>query len=145
MTREPSGPGLEEPGERLLRQVPPAWLQDGRVTSQAFKPMPKDQGLLSVSRGSRISPEAAYDRHVNVLGFKSAGVWCITVQDCSDEELRVYADPIDEPPHPDPAHALVDFRHLAEKRIVAHAKHLAQRANVRGPLFRPPDRGQRFL
>jgi len=32
----------------LHRQVNPAFVQSGRVTSQAFKPTPKDQGLLSV-------------------------------------------------------------------------------------------------
>lgn len=136
--REPSGMRIEDPGERLLRQIPPAWLQEGRVTSQAFKPMPKDQKLLSVSRGSLTTPEAAHDRHVNVLGLRSAGVWFITVQDCSDEGLSVYADPIEAPPHPDPSHALVDFRQVSsEKQVVAHAKRLALRANARGPLFLP--------
>ena len=30
----------------LLRQVHPQWLKDGKVLSLAFRPFPKDAGLL---------------------------------------------------------------------------------------------------
>ena len=44
--------GMTE-GLRLLhRQVHPSWIQEGRITSQAFSPTPKDLGLLSVYLGS---------------------------------------------------------------------------------------------
>jgi hypothetical protein len=44
----------------LLRQVHPSFVQAGRVTSQAFRPTPKDRSLLSVYDGDQITPEAAW-------------------------------------------------------------------------------------
>jgi len=40
----------------LLRQINPFWFQNGRETSQAFRPTPKDEKLLSVYGGDLISP-----------------------------------------------------------------------------------------
>lgn len=43
----------------LHRQVHPSWVQDGRATSQAFKPTPKDNGRLSVYDGDQMVAEKA--------------------------------------------------------------------------------------
>jgi len=44
----------------LLRQINPAFVQLGRVTSQAFRPTPKDHDLLSAYNGDLIEPEPAW-------------------------------------------------------------------------------------
>ena len=45
----------------LLRQIHPSFVQDGRVTSQAFRPTPKDESLLSVYDGDQITPEGGVE------------------------------------------------------------------------------------
>ena len=57
----------------LLRQVHPSWIQNGRVTSQAFTPTPKDNGHLSSYDGDMISAEAAWRHYTNKLGYESSG------------------------------------------------------------------------
>ena len=44
----------------LLRQIHPSFVQDGRVTSQAFRPTPKDDAQLSAYDGDQITPVAAW-------------------------------------------------------------------------------------
>ncbi len=51
---------ITDADELLFRQVNPNWIREGRVSSQAFRPMPKDEGLLSVDRGSMTTPEASF-------------------------------------------------------------------------------------
>lgn len=43
----------------LLRQIHPTFIQYGRVTSQAFRPTPKDEDQLSVDNGDMITAEEA--------------------------------------------------------------------------------------
>lgn len=42
------------PESLLLRQVNPRWIREGRVTSQVFRPTPKDEKKLSVYDGAKI-------------------------------------------------------------------------------------------
>ena len=58
----------------LLRQVNPAWIQDGRITSQVFRPTPKDSKRLSVYDGDQISAEDAWSHYVRELELESVGV-----------------------------------------------------------------------
>ncbi len=44
----------------LLRQIHPLFIQEGRVTSQAFRPTPKDQKKLSVYDGDLITAERSW-------------------------------------------------------------------------------------
>jgi hypothetical protein len=44
----------------LLRQVNPRFIQNGRFSSQVFRPTPKDHELLSVDNGDLITPEASF-------------------------------------------------------------------------------------
>jgi len=122
------GPKLEDLEELLHRQVHPSWLQAGRPTSQAFRPTPKDEGLLSVSRGSVTSAEIAFQLHTESKGLASAGVWSVTVGDCTEAERDVYANRLDEGPVPDPAHAVVDFRGLVETKARAISQQLRAKA-----------------
>ncbi len=50
------------PDTLLLRQIHPSFVQDGRVTSQAFRPTPKDELRLSVDDGDRVGAEASWKR-----------------------------------------------------------------------------------
>lgn len=48
----------------LHRQVNPIQVQDGRVNSQIFTPMPKDQKKLSVDDGEKLSAEESFHRFI---------------------------------------------------------------------------------
>ena len=132
-------------GEHLYRQVSPssAWLNDGRVTSVAFSPWPKDEGLLSVSCGSRTSAEQSYEHYTKTLGFPSAGVWAVTTQEVADVGMKSYWSPVEPPhPHPDPAHGSIDFRGLDQKAVKTRSKALAAKAHNRGRCHPPIDQAQ---
>lgn len=121
-----------QPATLLLRQVHPTWLKDGQVLSLAFRPFPKDAGLLSVYDGDLITAEASHTHFTGDLGFQSAGVWAVSVQECQSCDL---------PTRPDaavhyPEHAVIDFTAHSEKEQKAKSKILAARAEDRDCLFR---------
>jgi hypothetical protein len=101
------------PATILLRQIHPSWVQQGRVTSQAFRPTPKDESKLSVYDGDQIEPEPAWRHFTATLGFQSAGVLGITVSECTDLELKVTPDP-----EPFPEHVLIDYSGFEQKVVV---------------------------
>jgi hypothetical protein len=70
----------------LLRQIHPVFIQNDRVTSQAFRPTPKDHGQLSVYDGDMISAEESWKHHTG-LGLESEGVLAVTVRECEAESL----------------------------------------------------------
>jgi hypothetical protein len=118
-------------------------MNDGRVTSVAFIPWEKDEGLLSVSCGSRTSAEGCYDHYTKVLGLPSVGVWAVTTKEAKDVGLDSYWSPVEPPdPHPNPAHGSIDFRGLDEKAAKTRAKALAKKAHARGRQFPPLDQPQ---
>lgn len=51
----------------LYRQICKAHIQNGRITSLAFKPMPKDNFLLSVYDGDKISAKDSFDHFKKIL------------------------------------------------------------------------------
>lgn len=111
----------------LLRQVHPSWVQQRRVTSQAFKPTPKDNGRLSVYDGDEVSAEEAWSHYTQELGHASVGVMAVSVGDCLALELRAEPDP-----GTFPAHAVIDFSGVPGAQIEARAKQLKRAAEVRG-------------
>lgn len=123
MTRAPPGASSGGPGGAAARSSRTAL---ARPTSQAFKPTKKDEGLLSVSRGSLTSAEEAFVLHTTQKKLESAGVWTIMVSDCTDAERSVHEDPLTEPVI-DKAHAVVDFQGLNDTK----AKAVAQRLNAK--------------
>jgi hypothetical protein len=131
---------LGDAGELLHRQVHPSWIQAGRPTSQAWRPTPKDEGLLSVSRASQRAAADSYRHHTKVLGRLSAGVWGVTVEECTGVGLSAFADPIDEP-IPDPAHAVIDFRGLSDKDCRIRGAQLQNLANKRGCIYAEREAG----
>jgi hypothetical protein len=62
----------------LYRQVHPSWVQAGRITSQVFKPTPKDENKLSAYDGDRISAEKAWIHYTRELSLSSCGVVAVT-------------------------------------------------------------------
>lgn len=70
---------LDDSDELLYRQVHPSWVQDGVPTSQAFGPTKKDEGKLSVDRGSLTTAKDSFRHHTGTLGLKSEGTWAIAV------------------------------------------------------------------
>jgi hypothetical protein len=115
----------------LLRQIHPTFIQAERVTSQAFRPTPKDENRLSVDDGDRISAEEAWQRFTRQPKWQSAGVMGITVEECNQRSLPVIADGV-----PYAEHVSIDFQHLANKQIEKIAKLLATQARQRGWLYR---------
>jgi hypothetical protein len=107
-------------------------VQQGHITSQVFRPTPKDEWQLSVYDGDQITAERSW-HHFTSSGHNSAGVMAVTVEECSSQELKVEADPATFPEH-----VLIDFRDLAENQIRRKAKHLKAAAEARGWQYLAP-------
>lgn len=119
------------PATLLLRQVHPRWIRDGRVTSQAFRPTRKDEGLLSVYDGDQIDAKSAYEHYTGQLGLGSAGAMAVTVAECVQQGLTAKTDPV-----PFPEHVVIDFRSYSRSQIEAKAKYLTRVAMKRGWQYR---------
>ena len=118
----------------LLRQIHPNWTTDDYVNSPAFRPTPKDGGLLSVYDGDRIAPEDAWIHYTEIEGLTSTGVVAVTVEECERSNL-----PVSHAPTPDnPDHMTIDFNGLSRNQARRMARKLTTFANERGWLFRPP-------
>ena len=81
------------PDTLLLRQIHPSFIQDGRVTSQAFRPTPKDEFLLSVDDGDRVSADASWQRFIANPACKSVGVQAVSQAECAVQALTVIGSP----------------------------------------------------
>jgi len=131
---------LSDDEELLFRQVHPSFVRDGRPSSQAFRPTPKDAGRLSVARGSLTTASAACELFTGQLGLPSAGTWGVTVGECREQALNVLPDPLQSPPDEidDPAHAVVDFTPHSKSQAEGKGARLARKAVERGRLHPPP-------
>lgn len=116
----------------LLRQINPSFIQDGKITSQAFSPTPKDDKKLSCYDGDLIDPPMAYDHFSESLGLRSVGVVSVTVGECSSTGLTASPDP-----EPYPEHSIIDFDGNSPNDIRRKAKSLRSIAEQRGWLFKP--------
>jgi len=122
-----------QPTTLLLRQVHPKWLKDGQVLSVAFRPFPKDDGLLSVYDGDLILPEASWNHFSVTLGHSSSGVWAVSVRETEACGLAARA----EVEGHFSENAIIDFTTLNEKQQKAQSKILATKAEERGCRFKP--------
>ena len=114
----------------LLSQVHPGFVQAGRVTSQAFRPTPKDDLLLSVDNGDRIRADTAWTRFTSNPACSSAGVMAIAHAECEAQAL-----PVIEDGEPYPEHCSIDFSAYEKKEVERKAKLLSRQAQTRGWLF----------
>jgi hypothetical protein len=116
----------------LLRQINPSFIQDGKITSQAFSPTPKDDKKLSCYDGDQIDAAPAYEHFVQALGFKSVGVVSVTVAECANLDLQAAGDP-----DPFPEHCLIDFTGYEKGEIKKKSKILRTIAEQRDWLYKP--------
>lgn len=116
----------------LLRQVHPTFVQHGTITSQVFRPTPKDENQLSVDDGDRISAEDSFDRFCNQPDCSLAGVMAVSCKECLERELEVIEDGV---PHPE--HCSIDFSAHSKNKVEKIAKHLKRNAQSRGWQFQP--------
>lgn len=114
----------------LLRQIHPTFLQNGRATSQAFRPTPKDESKLSVYDGGLIDPPTAWEHYTKSLALPSAGVMGVTVAECSVLGLQALSDPV-----PFLQHVTIDFSAYSKNQIEKKAKLLQVKAQTRGWLY----------
>jgi hypothetical protein len=120
-----------KPETLLYRQIHPSFVQNGRPTSQAFRPASKDEKKLSVYDGDKIQPKASWEHYTQTLRLSSHGVLGFTYEECTGQSLSVLEDGADYPEH-----CSVDFSSLAKNAIGRVAKVLAQCAMTRGWLYR---------
>lgn len=118
------------PQTQLLRQIHPSFVQAGRVTSQAFRPTPKDEQRLSVYDGDQIQPQAAWQHFTQNPACNSAGVLAVSKGECDGEQLPVVADGV-----PFPEHCYLDYSAFDKNTIEKKAKALSRFAQSRGWLF----------
>jgi hypothetical protein len=115
----------------FLRQVHPSFVQHGRVTSQAFRPTPKDQQRLSGYNGDLIEPEPAWQHYTTKLGLASVGVLAVSVRECTALALPVRPDP-----DPFPEHAVIDYSDVQKSAVERISKKLKANAAARDWLYR---------
>ncbi len=114
----------------LLRQIHPSFIQNGRVTSQAFTPTPKDNHQLSTYDGDQISAAAAYDHYTSQLQCRSIRVYAVQVAECRELRREVQADP-----EPYLEHVVIDFGERTVNANKTVGKALREKAVVRGWLY----------
>ncbi|RUR56355.1 hypothetical protein [Vreelandella populi] len=116
---------------KLLRQVHPSFIQDGRVSSQAFRPTPKDEKQLSVYDGDLIEVQPAYEHYTKTLDLPSVGVLAVTVEECAQLELVTRSAPLVDFEE----HAVIDFSSCGKGPAEKKAKILRKKAEERDWLF----------
>ncbi|MCL2306360.1 MAG: hypothetical protein FWC43_13530, partial [Planctomycetaceae bacterium] len=113
----------------LFRQVHPAFVQNGHVLYPAFRPTKKDEKRLSVSDGTKITPQAVWERFTVTLGYHSCGVLGVTKLECETCNLSVDEAPVEGQPD----HMVIDFTPLSSKGDIDRAaKRLCQVCNQPG-------------
>lgn len=128
---------FQDPDELLFRQAHPKFLVEGRVTSQLFKPTPKDEGKPSAYRSGITTAEESFRFHTLTLGFEAAGTWAISVSESRAVGVPPVADPITEPEEKaNAAHVVLDMTHLDTRGAVEKvATRLAEAARRRGRIY----------
>lgn len=114
----------------LLRQIHPGFVQNGRASSQAFRPTLKDEQKLSVYDGDQITPADAFEHYTKTLKLGSSGVLAVSMAECRALDLPVTPDPDSFPEH-----VLIDFSAYGKSATEKKAKLLKAKAEVRGWLY----------
>lgn len=122
----------------LHRVVKPSWLvQNDIVSSQAFRPEPRDENLMSVFDGDQINAERAWQHYTGDPDKPlPPGVLSVTFAEFTDEGLPVCPDP-----DTFPEHVLVDYRGLGTNQIKRKSANLRDIAVRRGWQYRAPRQG----
>jgi hypothetical protein len=110
----------------LHRQVNSSWIQNGRPSSQTFRPTPKDKFQLSLYDGDMIDAEASW-KHFTSAGHNSVGVLSLLVREFAEEGLTCHSSPEVFAEH---VHA--DYTGLTEGQMRGKGKRLLVVALNRG-------------
>ncbi|MBR3476268.1 MAG: hypothetical protein IKH39_03815 [Candidatus Methanomethylophilaceae archaeon] len=86
----------------LYRQIHPKWIQDGMITSEAFRPF--DGDLLSLYNGEMINAEDSFKHYTEECGNVSCGVAEVAESVFVKNGLDVIKDG-----DPFPEHVSVDY------------------------------------
>ena len=111
----------------LLRKIHPTFTQNGRVTSQAFRPTPKDENHLSVDSGDMITPEESWKRFSAQPECTSSGVMAVSQIVCAACEVHVVDDGVSYREH-----CYLDFTPFSSNQASKIGKKLAAKAQERG-------------
>lgn len=125
---------LERSEELIWRNVNPSWIDNGEVSSQAFRPTPKDKKQLSGAREDAVSAAEHFVEFTQKLGLDSVGVWAVTVDESHSASLRCIYD-ADAPTAPDPCptgHTYIDYRDHGNSKIRKIGSTLRDFAEGRG-------------
>lgn len=131
------GPGeeiLTDPNQLLLRNIHPDWVVNGKVTSQAFRPTPKDERKLSTTSSSKVSAEDSFREYTEDFELASAGVWGVSVGEAADLSIRAIYDE-HSPSIPKPCltgHTSLDFAQISNNKAKRLGGRLRDRAEDRG-------------
>ncbi len=117
----------------LNRAINNGWIQDGFVTSQAFKPSKKDEGKLSCFDNDILDAPGTFKYFTEDLGLEAAGILATKVSECHECKLEVYSDPDGGVPHE--AHVSIDFSAHGTNKQKKLASKLRDLANRRGWVF----------
>jgi len=117
----------------LYRQVHPSFVQSDNIssqvfiTSQVFKPTPKDENKLSVYNSEKFGAKESLEHFNSSPNNLSCGVVAVNVNECIIEQLDVKEDNL-----PFDGHAFIDFKDNVNKQVEKKAKKLKKAAMDRG-------------
>lgn len=120
--------------ELVWRNANPDWIDNGILSSQAFRPFNKDDPMLSSARENKVTAEAHFKEFTEVLENQSVGIWAISVNEIQDMGLRaIYDAESDTAPSPCPVgHTSIDFREIGNSGRRKISSKLRDRAQSRG-------------
>lgn len=119
MTAAQLGAPITDTRELLHRAIRQIWAEDNKVSSQNFKPMPNDHGLLSVNQASK-ADAATTLAHAQNANLAPVAVMSVSLDDVTAAGLSAHEDPVDG----NPAHAVLNFTALDRKGVEKAAKKL---------------------
>ncbi|WP_369024082.1 hypothetical protein [Nocardia cyriacigeorgica] len=125
---------LDDARELIWRNVNPNWVDGGKLSSQAFRPTPKDVGKLSGAREGKVTADKHFHEFTNEFALASSGVWAVTVDEARRVEVRcVYDAESESKPEPCPTgHTYLDYRVHGNSKIRRIGSALRDFAEERG-------------
>lgn len=112
----------------LHRQAHPKFVDGDTITSEVFRPSPKDEGFLSVYDGDQISASQSHEHYTEKLGYKSHSVWSLAKSEADGEGVPASPDPLED----FPSHSKIDFSGKTDRECRKIAKKLKAWAVARG-------------
>ena len=131
-TSEQTGNILLTENPLLFRQVPPAWVQNGKATSQLFKLTRKDGRCLSAYDSREWTAADSWEHHV-AKAWQSVGVLAVSMEECQNPKISVCRDD-----DPFIGHISICFEPISRSKQERIAEKLTRTARARGWLYKDP-------